>query len=144
MWTNLHALSITIYESPQELPHFHHGPTTSCLHSRPIQTPLSGPGLIYAAGQMFIWDDLSVTPLSWSFTKGVPLLYLQCGTSILFWGVKCFCWVNKAVSGWNPVFGRALAMEWVEAAIWLTGNLSAYGRRGYPRKCIQAGYWGNL
>ena len=26
-----------------ELPHFHHGPTTSFLHSQPIQTPPSGP-----------------------------------------------------------------------------------------------------
>ena len=48
------------------------------------------------------------------------------------------------------MFGRALAMEWVsrfiflEAAIGVAGNLSAYVRRGYPRQCIQAGYWGSL
>ena len=78
-----------------ELPHFHHSPTTSFLHSQPIQTPPSGPGLVCAAGQVFIRDDPSVTPLSWSFTKGVPLLYPQCGMSILFWGVKCFCWVKR-------------------------------------------------
>ena len=47
-----------------ELPHFHHCPTTSFLHSQPIQTPPRGPGLICAADQVFIWDDPSVTPLS--------------------------------------------------------------------------------
>ncbi len=62
--------------------------------------------------QMFIWDDPSVTPLSWSFTKGVPLLYPQCGTSILFWGVKLWCWVKRTVSGCKPVLGRVLAMKW--------------------------------
>ena len=47
------------------------------------------------------------------------------------------------------MLGRALAMEWVsrviflEAAICVAGNLSAYVRRGYPRQCIQAGYWGS-
>ena len=41
----------------KELPHFHHGPTTSFLHSQQIQTPPSGPGLICAAGQVLIWDD---------------------------------------------------------------------------------------
>ena len=46
------------------LPHCYNGPTTSFLHSQPIQTPPSGPGLIGAAGQVFIWDDPSVTPLS--------------------------------------------------------------------------------
>ena len=55
----------------RELPHFHHGLTTSFLHHQPIQTPPSGPGLICAAGQVFISDDPSVTPLSWLFTKGV-------------------------------------------------------------------------
>ena len=47
-----------------ELTHFHHSPTTSFLHSQPIQAPPSGPGLVCAAGQMFIWDDPSLTPLS--------------------------------------------------------------------------------
>ena len=48
------------------------------------------------------------------------------------------------------MFGRALAMEWVsrviflEAAICVAGNLSAYVSRGYPRQCIQTGYWGSL
>ena len=46
------------------LPHCYNGPTTSFLHSQPIQTPPSGPGLIGAAGQVFICDDPSVTPLS--------------------------------------------------------------------------------
>ena len=50
----------------------------------------------------------------------------------------------------TPVLGRALAMEWVsrviflEASICVGGNLSAYVGRGYPRQCIQAGYWGSL
>ena len=29
----------------------------------------------------------------------------------------------------------------LEAVICITGNLSAYVGRGYPRQCIQAGYW---
>ena len=136
-----HSLSLptVTYICMGEPPHFHYSPTTSFLHSQPIQAPPSGPGLVCAVGQVFIWDYPSVSPLSWSFTKGVPLLYPQCGTSILFWGVKCFCWVKKAVSGWKPVLGRALAMEWVsrviflEAAICIGGNLSAYVGRGYPR-----------
>ena len=84
-----HSLSLptVTYICMGELPHFHHSPTTSFLHSQPIQAPPSGPGFVCAAGQTFIWDDPSVTPLSWSFTKGVPPLYQQCGTSILFWGV---------------------------------------------------------
>ena len=48
----------------RELPHFYNGPTTSFLHSQPIQTHPSGPGLIGAASQVFIWYDTSVTPLS--------------------------------------------------------------------------------
>ena len=32
--------------------------------SQPIQTPPSGPGRIYTADQVLIWDDPSVTPLS--------------------------------------------------------------------------------
>ena len=61
-----HSLSLptVTYICMGELPHFHHGPTWSFLHSQPIQTPPSGPGLICAAGQVFIWDDPSVTPLS--------------------------------------------------------------------------------
>ena len=116
-----HSLSVTTVTCicMGGLPHFHHGPTTSFLHSQPIQTPPSGPGLICAAGQVFIWDDPSVPPLSRSFTKGVPLVYPQCGTSILFWGGNCFCWVKKAVSGWKSVLGRALAMVWVSQVIFL-------------------------
>ena len=30
------------------------------------------------------------------------------------------------------------------AAICVGGNLTAYVGRGYPRQCIQAGYWGSL
>ena len=43
------------------------------------------------------------------------------------------------------MLGRALAREWMsvinflEAAICVTGNLSAYVERGYPRQCTQAG-----
>ena len=60
-----HILYTTVtYNCMGELPHFHHGPTSSFLHSQPIQTPPSGPGLICAAGQVFVWDDHSVTPLS--------------------------------------------------------------------------------
>ncbi len=57
-----HSLSLptVTYICMGELPHFHHSPTTSFLHSQPIQTPPSGPGLICAAGQMFIWYDPSV------------------------------------------------------------------------------------
>ena len=48
------------------------------------------------------------------------------------------------------MLGRALAMEWVsrviflEAAICVAGNPSAYVGRGYPRQCMQAGYLGSL
>ena len=68
-----HSLSLptVTYICMGELPYFHHSPTTSFLHSQPIQAPPSGPGLVCSAGQMFIWDYPSVTPLSWSFTKGV-------------------------------------------------------------------------
>ena len=61
-----HSLSLptVTYICMGELPHFHHSPTTSFLHSQPIQAPPSGPGLVCAAGQMFIWDYPSVTPLS--------------------------------------------------------------------------------
>ena len=52
----IHCLSLptVTYICMGELPHFHHGPTSSFLHSQPIQTPPSGPGLICAAGQVFI------------------------------------------------------------------------------------------
>ena len=52
-----HSLSLptVTYICMGELPHFHHSPTTSFLHSQPIQAPQSGPGLVCAAGQMFIW-----------------------------------------------------------------------------------------
>ena len=48
------------------------------------------------------------------------------------------------------MLGRAMAMEWMsgtnfmEAAICVTGNLSAHMRMGYHRQCIQAGYSGSL
>ena len=56
-----HSLSLptVTYICMRELPHFHYGPTTSFLHYQPIQTPPSGPGLICAAGQVFVWDDPS-------------------------------------------------------------------------------------
>ena len=58
----IHSLSLptVTYICMRELPHFHHGTTTSFLHSRPIQTHPSG----CTAGQPFIWDYHSVTPLS--------------------------------------------------------------------------------
>ena len=61
-----HSLSLPIvtYICMRELPHFRHGPKSSFLHTQPIQTPPSGPVFICAAGQMFIWDDPSATPLS--------------------------------------------------------------------------------
>ena len=42
----IHSLSLptVTYICTGELPHFHHSPTTSFLHSQPIQTPPSGPG----------------------------------------------------------------------------------------------------
>ena len=43
----------------RKLPHCHHGPTSSFLHSPPIQSPPNGPGFICAAGQMLIWDVIS-------------------------------------------------------------------------------------
>ena len=54
-----HSLSLptVTYICMGELPHFHHSPTTSFLHSQPIQAPPSGPGLVCAAGRMFIWDE---------------------------------------------------------------------------------------
>ena len=66
-----HSLSLptVTYICMGELPRFHHSPTTSFLHSQPMQAPPSGPGLVCAAGQMFIWDDPSVTPCS----LGVPI-----------------------------------------------------------------------
>ena len=48
------------------------------------------------------------------------------------------------------MLGRALAMEWMyrviflEAAICVASNLSAYVGKGYPHQCVQAGYWGSL
>ena len=61
-----HSLSLptVTYICTRQLPYFHHSPTSSFLDSQPIQTPPSGPGLICAAGRVFIWGDPSVTPLS--------------------------------------------------------------------------------
>ena len=56
-----------------ELPHFHHDPTTSFLHSQPIETPPSGSGLICAAGQykcsfgMIPLSRYSVDRSPWAF-----------------------------------------------------------------------------
>ena len=49
-----HSLSLptVTYICMGELPHFHHSPTTSFLHSQPIQACPSGPGLVCAAGQI--------------------------------------------------------------------------------------------
>ena len=71
-----HSLSLptVTYICMGELPHFHHSPTTSFLHSQPIQAPPSGPGLVCAAGQMFIWDDPSVT--QWCY----PMVLLRGAT----------------------------------------------------------------
>ena len=49
------SLPTVAYICMRELPRFHHGPTSSCLHSQPIQAPLSEPGLICIAGQVFTW-----------------------------------------------------------------------------------------
>ena len=73
--------------------------------------------------------------------QGRPLLYPQCGRSILFWGVKCFCWVKKAVSGWKPVLGRELVnykqlMLRRGATLWLIcGELE----KPESWKCLKAG-----
>ena len=48
------------------------------------------------------------------------------------------------------MLGRVLAMEWMygvnpmEAAICVTGNLSAYVGRGYPASAYKQGIGGNL
>ena len=91
------SLPTVTYIFMRELPHFRYCPTSSFLHSQPIQTPPSGSGLICAIGQVFIWDDPSVTPLSWSFTKGVPLLYTHhvmraycCEVLVVFCWESCF------------------------------------------------------
>ena len=69
----IHSLSLptVTYICMGELPHFHHSPTTSFLHSQPIQTPPTGPGLVCAAGQMFSCDDPlsrhSVVRSPWAF-----------------------------------------------------------------------------
>ena len=70
-----HSLSLptVTYICMGELPHFHHSPTTSFLHSQPIQAPPSGPGLVCAAGQMFIWDDPSTNRIR-CFTSRTVLL----------------------------------------------------------------------
>ena len=47
------------------------------LHSRPIQTPPSGPGLICATGHVFIWDDPSVTPLSRYFHSSIHNMWYE-------------------------------------------------------------------
>ena len=60
----------------RELLLFHHGPTSSFLYSRPIQTPPSGQGLICATGHVFIWDDPSVTPLSRYFHSSIHNIYV--------------------------------------------------------------------
>ena len=60
-----HSLCLTTvtYICMRELPHFHHGPTLSFLYSLPIHPPPSRPGLTCIVGQVFIWDDPSVTTL---------------------------------------------------------------------------------
>ena len=133
----IHSLSLpaVTYIRMKELPPFHHGPTSSFLHYQPVQSPPIGPELICAAGQLFIRDDPSVTPLGLSFTKCVRLFYPQCGTSILFE------MLSPSVEFWKPVLGRALAMDWMsrviflEAAFCIAGNLSVYVGRGYPPPC---------
>ena len=62
----IHSLSLSTvtYICMRELPHFHHGPTSSFLYSQPIQAPARGPGVICAAGKVFVSDDPAVTPLS--------------------------------------------------------------------------------
>ena len=53
------SLPTVTYICMRELPHCHHGPTSSFLHSPPIQTPPNGPWFICAAGQVLIWDVIS-------------------------------------------------------------------------------------
>ena len=162
-----HSLSLptVTYICMGELPHFHHSPTTSFLHSQPIQAPPSGPGLVCAAGQMFIWDDPSVTPLSSSSSSNTGKLLLEGYSQATLVDrsprafhssthnvvrASCFEVLSASVESRKLFLDvslcLALAMEWVsrviflEAAICVGSNLSAYVGRGYPRQCIQAGY----
>ena len=56
-----HTLSLptVTYICMRELSHFHHGATSSFLHSPLIQTTPNGPGFICATGQVLIWDVIS-------------------------------------------------------------------------------------
>ena len=60
--SHIHSRLYCTYICLRELPHFQYGATSLCLYSPLIQAPPSGPGLIFAASQVFIWDDPSVTP----------------------------------------------------------------------------------
>ena len=148
-----------------ELRHFHHSPTTSFLHSQPIQTHPSGPGLVWTK------CSFGMIPLSLHSVDYSPRAFHSSTHNVV--RASCFEVLSASVESrklfldgslclagrwpWSGCLGpsswrqrSALAMEWVsrviflEAAICLGGNLSAYVETGYPRQCIQAGYWGSL
>ena len=91
------SLSTVTYICMRELPHLHHGPTSSFLHSHPIKTPQSAPGLICAPEQVFNWDDPSIT-------HSIPDNSPSFGRSLrLLDGVSVF-WME------SPSFGRSLRL----------------------------------
>ena len=45
-----------------ELPHFQHSPITSFLHTQPIQTPPSGPGLVFN-NNILLWSFITHRPM---------------------------------------------------------------------------------
>ncbi len=133
-----HSLSLptVTYICVRELPHFHHGPTSSFLHSQPIQTPPSGS----LAKRYF-----GIIPLSRHSVDRSPWAFHSSSHNAV--RASCFEVLSASVeSRRKPVLGRALAMEWMsqiiflEAAISIAGDLSVYVGRGYTRQCIQAGY----
>ena len=77
-----HSLSLptVTYICMAELPHFQHSLTTSFLHSQPIQTPPSGPGLVCADGQMFLRNDLTYQSLLTIYESFIYLLLRQDST----------------------------------------------------------------
>ena len=59
----------------RELPHFHHGSTSSFLYSQSIQAPPSGPGLNCAAGKVY----LTMTEHLLFLCNTGHIVYMICG-----------------------------------------------------------------
>ena len=148
-----HSLSLptVTYICLGELPHFHHGPTTSILHSQPIQTPPSGQGssgpLAKCSFGMIPLSRLSVDRSPRAFHSSTNNVVRASCFEVLSASVesrKLFLDGSLCLAGHWPWSGCLGSSSWRQRSALLATFRRMWGGAipASAYKC--SGYWGSL